>query len=799
MRIEGLEKLVCDTAKSINSVEKLEDFLMFMGTGNMHHWSIANLLAIYAQKPTATLVVDFTQWKKRNRYPKKDSGIAVYPFNTSGVMGRFCDYIFDVSDTKIKSGDVKNANIKPWSMIPEIMESYLRVNAAPENISFGEYSYSVFKICSETYFAMHEDEYKSDILENRIELLQEFVSECCMKMYMTRCNQPYYLSEKSINTFNQLFMNNTDIVNIDLFMKCFGVVQQITHLEINAITTYVISEKRRIKNEQRNIDNGNRNRGNEPTGSNDGAGMGGIAESERGRSDENAEFGKNRNFSGNGADIARETDTSEKNSGLFEGDKSGAVNVDAVRGDIGGVSGTANNGSEGIFHKESQSDAGQGERVGNGYHAENQDRTANIDNFVGNNRQGNIIQTDSGIKVKEEYDVNADGQLSLFSLITNSYTNYESTSSVSISDDFGFSTTEKKRFSDEEIEQILLSGVNGYNLNSRNKVFCYYSTRWDNLDRECAAAYIKKEYKGASLGFEINHRKIAVHYDEERGMLLSMGEETYLYPQMVVSWDRVEEYIYNMIAENRFMDKNSELVAKQHDENSLTTELIYYFWDGFYVEKAELPEPFATGKRSFPTIEESVKDALRNPEQAQIILKAGKELWDKCEIGEIKAHWRYAHDYSRIEHLEAFLNGYHTFELPERLEVPKPSFITLDSFDNYVGLYKSGKRNTLKRLEMYEASNGGKDDTALSNYLKSSFGEYSGYGYSGYNSEHTFKGFKIRIGVSHSEDKYEITRFLTNKEVAKRICRIIRADKLLTAEEKEIYPGWKKIKTKCMK
>lgn len=790
MRIEGLEKLVCDTAKRINNVQELEKFLTFMGTGNMHHWSIANLLAIYAQKPTATLVVDFTQWKKRNRYPKKDSGIAVYPFNTSGVMGRFCDYIFDVSDTKVKSGDVKNAKITTWTMIPEIMESYLRVNAAPENVSFEEYTNSVFKIYADSYFVMHENEYKSDISEDRVTLLQEFVIECCMKMYMTRCNQPYHLSEKSISTFNRLFMNNTDIVNIDLFMKCFGVVQQITHPEINMISAHVISEKRRMKNEQRNVDNGDRNRGNEPGRSDDRAGVGGIAESERERSNEEVEFGKSRDFSRTGENSAREISTSDKNSGLPERDISGTVNVDAGRGDVGNVSGTENIGSEGVFHKESQSDAGQGERVGDGYHAENQDRATNFDNSVGDNRQGDIIQTDSGITVREEYEVNADGQLSLFSLFANSHTEYQSASSISVSSDLGFSTSEKPRFSDEEIEYILLSGANGYNLNGRDNIFCYYSTRWDNLNRERAAAYIKKQYKGASLGFEINHRKIAVHYDADRGLLLSTGEETRLYPQMVISWDKVEEYIYNMIAENRFMDKNSELVAKQHDENSLATELIYYFWDGFHIEKAELPEPFATGKRSFPTIEESVKAALQNSEQAQTILQVGKELWDRCELGEIKPHWRYAHEYSRIEHLEAYLNGYHAFELPEQLEIPKPTFVTFDSFDSYLGLFKSSERSSLHRLEMYEASNGGKDDTALANYLKSYYGEGGG-GYSGYNSDHSSKGFKIRIGIRNSDDKHEIMKLLTNKEVAKRVCRIIRADKLLTAEEKELYPGWK--------
>ena len=793
MRIEGLEKLVCDTAKSINNIETLENFLAFIGTGNMHHWSIANLLAIYAQKPNATLVVDFTQWKNRNRYPKKDSGIAVYPFNTSGVMGKFCDYIFDVSDTKVKSGDDKNAKITTWTMIPEIMESYLKMNKVSENVSFEEYSCSVFKLHSENYFMIHGEEYNvagTTEADERKTLLQEFVIDCCMKVYMTRCNQPYQLSEKSINTYNQIFLNDAATVNMALFMKCMGVVQQISHLEINMISAHVISEKRRLKNERRNVVNGDRNRGAESSRSDDRAGVDGVTESESGRSNGEIKSGESGIVSRTGGDLAEENSTSEKNRGFSEGKLSGTTDDNANRENAGDISGSEGDESERVFSEEPQSHAGQGERVGNGHHAENPDRTTDFGNSVGNNRQGDIVQTDSGINVIEEYEQNEDGQLSLFSLLANRDSDYQSMHTISVSSDIGVAPTDNARFSDEEIEQILKSGANGYNLNGRDNIFCYYSSRWNNLDRERAAAFIKKEYKGTSLGFEINHKKIAVHYDEERGMLLSLGEESRLYPQMVISWNKVEEYVYEMLADNRFMDKNSELIARQHDENALVTELIYYFTDGFKVDSTELPEPFASEKKIFPEIEEAVKKALHNPEMAQNILRSGKELWERCELGEIEAHWKYAHEYSRVEHLEAYLNGYYPFDLPDHLDVIKPTFVTFDSFDSYLCLFKSGERNSVKRLEMYAISNGGKDEIALMNYLKSYYGE-SGGGYSGYNYEHSSKGFQVRIGIRNAVNEHEIKRLLTNKEVAKRVCRMIRADKLLSHEEKEIYPEWK--------
>ena len=91
MRIENLEKCVYETLNEINSIEKLEIFLNFLGTGNIHNFSPENILAIYGQNPNVTVLGNYDAWKRHGRYPLKNSGIAVYPFNTSGVLGRFSE------------------------------------------------------------------------------------------------------------------------------------------------------------------------------------------------------------------------------------------------------------------------------------------------------------------------------------------------------------------------------------------------------------------------------------------------------------------------------------------------------------------------------------------------------------------------------------------------------------------------------------------------------------------------------------------------------------------------------------
>ena len=99
MNIRNLEECVKNSVESINSIDSLESFLSFCGKGNMYMLSSENLFAVYSQKPDATFVSSFDGWKKYTRYPKKHTGIAIYPFNTSGVYGSFTDYVFDFSDT----------------------------------------------------------------------------------------------------------------------------------------------------------------------------------------------------------------------------------------------------------------------------------------------------------------------------------------------------------------------------------------------------------------------------------------------------------------------------------------------------------------------------------------------------------------------------------------------------------------------------------------------------------------------------------------------------------------------------
>ena len=176
------------------------------------------------------------------------------------------------------------------------------------------------------------------------------------------------------------------------------------------------------------------------------------------------------------------------------------------------------------------------------------------------------------------------------------------------------------------------------------------------------------------------------------------------------------------------------------------------------------------------------------------MLEEMKDLWKRCEDGEIEAGWRYAHDWQRVEHLKAYLNGRYAFELPEKIAVPQINFIPVDAFDSCLRLTKQSNYAAEIKKEMFYVSEGGENVGELVKKLKSSFGE-SGSGYNGFDFSHSAKGFKIRIKKCYTTVYVdEIEKTLSDKEAAKRICLLIKANKFFSVDEKREYDKWKQKK-----
>ena len=96
--------------------------------GQIYRYEFDNVLMVYAQRPSATLVADYDTWKKVHRYVKQGSrGVAIFP---SRALKPGLRYVFDVSDTGGK-------NVKlTWDLegenLPDLLSALWKRGEIPE-------------------------------------------------------------------------------------------------------------------------------------------------------------------------------------------------------------------------------------------------------------------------------------------------------------------------------------------------------------------------------------------------------------------------------------------------------------------------------------------------------------------------------------------------------------------------------------------------------------------------------------------------------------------------------------------
>ena len=341
MKVEQLEKCVSDTVLKINTPEMLREFLSFCSNGNIHQMNIENIMATYYQKPDATIVTGFDGWKKTGRFPLQNTGIAVFPDETMGISARFTDYIFDISDTK-------GRDIRLWSMTDGIMDSLLNYyrSMQPGDDDNIEYLKGLFYDRTYRYVLSYDMElWFDDQVEKRVHM-HRFIADCCLKIFLGRCGRNYELDADTINIFNYYFLKDGNL-EAGAFMKCMKAVQRIASSELKFVKNYVITEKRRIKDEQRissRSDGGNA--GAYGTGSS-GSGDANNAGNDRRGSIEASGSGENTDIQGSGNNSEQTNVLGKKDSGLSNGELPGADATTDEQRNAGESVGSENIGSNG--------------------------------------------------------------------------------------------------------------------------------------------------------------------------------------------------------------------------------------------------------------------------------------------------------------------------------------------------------------------------------------------------------------------------------------------------------------------
>lgn len=779
MRIENLEKCVAETINGINSAGKLEAFLEFCSKGNLYAMAAENLIAIYGQKPSATVITNFDGWKKKGRYPLQNTGIAIYPYNTSGVFGKFTDYVFDISDTK-------GRDIHPWTASRELFEKYCEVRNNGKAIEgtytefFNREFYShVISLTLSRYKELWFGEDDNENIEKRWHV-HTLLTECALKVFLGRLGEEYHLSDSTVESFQTYFMDENNHIDAPLFMRSLKVIQTIVYVELQTASKYIIEEKRRLCNEQGHFD---RNRGN-------GDGSTGIertddvSEYDRGRSVKDIEPGTNTDTSRNRTDTQNSSNMGKTDNELSPRGISGTDSTSDQQREIGSSPRQPSERSEGEVRDNAQSDAKTNQHVRDEYYTKNPGGESDQTDDNGRNQSGDPIQTDTTLNSENE-------QLDIFSYMSQKVDNNLNIGAVNVTESiFSNNSQRTASFSDEILNAILCAGPCGYELDAKYVVFNFYTTNWENIDIDKAIGVIKEQYKGASLGFSFNGKMISTYYDREKGLCLAYGKECRLSPTMILSWDDIEERIYTLIENNEYLDRDGEQMAAQKDVEKLSTDMFYYFTDGFYITDEQLAIIFNGTEGKNDKISEQINDILKSEEKAVELLQIAKKLWEQCERGEIKAKFNYAHDYRKIEHLESYLNGRHSFALADRLEIVMPSFLPSDVFDNAVGLYSDDKYKVEFRRKIYANSQHGMNVEKLGAFLNQEIG-IMGRGYSGFDYNHDGKGFSIKISESRFSDK-QLENHLSNRDMAKRICNIIKNNKFFLPGEEKTYPEWEK-------
>lgn len=96
--------------------------------GQIYRYEFDNVLMVYAQRPSSTLVADYDTWKKVHRYVKRGSrGVAIFP---SRALKPGLRYVFDIIDTGGK-------NVKlTWDLegenLPDLLSALWKRGEIPE-------------------------------------------------------------------------------------------------------------------------------------------------------------------------------------------------------------------------------------------------------------------------------------------------------------------------------------------------------------------------------------------------------------------------------------------------------------------------------------------------------------------------------------------------------------------------------------------------------------------------------------------------------------------------------------------
>ena len=378
----------------------------------------------------------------------------------------------------------------------------------------------------------------------------------------------------------------------------------------------------------------------------------------------------------------------------------------------------------------------------------------------------------------EKYEPPADSpyrQMDLFSLMSEQVGNIAMAQAEMPSDRFLFGT-----ITAGQIEEILRTG--GGKENSRKRIYHKYQT---GKTPEEMADFLQKEYGETGKGFQLGGEQISVWFNKD-GMYAAHGTSAFEHTEAHLSWSAVESVIRGQIEAGSYIDSNKAYLADQFVRKELADMLFFYYRDSV----GAFPEKLGFDGYDYPVQHERITDMLSNGEDVQRIVEQMNQTLQQADAGEIQYRFRLTKDPKELrDDLADLLKEKVSYPLPEKVKVAIEDFITADEIDHTLTRGSGFEHGSFRIYDFYHQEHTLKE---AADFLKNEYG-IGGTSHALAGSDRSFKdydakGIKLRKGSIMTPDAEVL---LSWNIVAKRIEKLMKEDRYLSAEDKVKYAQYK--------
>lgn len=760
--------LARETAKKV--CRGREQWIRYLDVASrLYKYPFEDQLLIYAQRPDATACASLEMWNERmfcwvNRGAK---GIALIDGESERPKLR---YVFDVSDVHKARRIGKDPFI--WHLREEHKEVVFaelehiygstndalpfeyRIYEIAERIAEDFYEEAVDEVIDEAANSFLEDLDGDAVAVRFREMLVQSVSYTILK----RCGCD--MTEFADNfTFDYIHEFNT--------LRTLSILGSITSELCEPV---LIRIGRTIARYDRALLQNRRYTTNHNHTERAVAGHESGIRKERGLSDSQSDtFGAGRNNADEIRSVAEEL--SEKpQEGDLHGTSSERTTADTLSGDTGTGRGEVRGADTEVVEEPDRDGGTETERSAAVDERDEPDLSAG----GGDRSEG----TGLSVAELEQYEPPAESpyrQMDLFSLMSEQVGNIAMAHAEMPSDRFLFGT-----ITAGQIEEILRTG--GGKENSRKRIYHKYQT---GKTPEEMAAFLQKEYGETGKGFQLGGEQISVWFNKD-GMYAAHGTSAFEHTEAHLSWSAVESVIRGQIEAGSYIDSNEAYLADQFVRKELADMLFFYYRDSV----GAFPEKLGFDGYDYPVQHERITDMLSNGEDVQRIVEQMDQTLQQVDAGEIQYRFRLIKDPKELrDDLADLLKEKVSYPLPEEVKVAVEDVITADEIDHTLTRGSGFEHGSFRIYDFYHQEHTLKE---AADFLKNEYGT-GGTSHALAGSDRSFKdydakGIKLRKGSIMTPDAEVL---LSWNVVAKRIEKLMKEDRYLSAEDKVKYARYK--------